>query len=267
MVLGFIRPGLGGLGRSGQAALTDAIFLLVISSCLAALMFFFITGTTVKTEIPIQSPTGNKLPFVKGNSYGSSVERIALEFYGTDFATSAVQTLLYSSTPRRYNETLANAQEIDYLLAFLKEDYANYRAFGEQSKKLLLKDMNTVMSSAISNYDFLLVMRTMPEGMEVSNFVFVLLKYTLVSTTGKPEIKYYFCSPGPGSEDFIQEEFLPQAGGAIKSQPVALRFKYREGGFIADKDEKISTELDMWPSLDMNVDLITGKEDLNCTAA
>ncbi|MCX6802729.1 MAG: hypothetical protein NT067_06485 [Candidatus Diapherotrites archaeon] len=256
----------GKSGCRGQAALTDAIFLLVVSSCLAALMFFFITGTTVKTDTGFQSPTGTKLASVKSSSYGSSVERIALEFYGTDFATSALQTLLYSSTPRRYNETLANAQEIDYLLAFLKEDYANYRVLGEQSKKLLLKDMNTVMASAISNYDFLLVLRTQPASGDISTFVFVLLKYTEVSgTTGKPEIKYYFCSPDRGKEEFIQDEFLSQAGSVIKSQPVVLRFRYREGGITADKDEKILTELAMWPSMKLEKELITNKDDLNCT--
>ncbi|MFH1234080.1 MAG: hypothetical protein V1493_00500, partial [Candidatus Diapherotrites archaeon] len=72
MVLGCLI-GKNRLERRGQAALTDAIFLLVISSCLAALMFFFITGTTVKTDIEIQTPSGNKLPSVKGNPYGSSV--------------------------------------------------------------------------------------------------------------------------------------------------------------------------------------------------
>ncbi|MEM0360470.1 MAG: hypothetical protein QXK06_04010 [Candidatus Diapherotrites archaeon] len=257
-----------------QAALADAIFLLVICSCLAALMFFFITGSTVKTDVGIDVPGSGRLMLVKTNAYGSSVERIALEFYGTDFATSAVQTLLYSSTPRKHGERLADTKEVDYLLAFLKEDYANHRGFSLESKKLVLKDLNTIMASALSNYDFLFSMRTLPfESKDVSSFAMVVLKYNQEVSPGNFAIRYFFCYPEKGSESFIEEEFLSQTGSSIRAQPVALHFRYGdwESGKWIYKEEKLFTELRLWPSLKLDEKLIfhdlDPNDDLNCYLA
>lgn len=244
------------LGKRGQAAITDAMFLLVIVSGLSALMFFFITGT------PLGGVGAARYSVGKGVGYGVSVERIALEFYGTDYATSALQTVLYSSIPRHVDETLEEAKEVDYLLAFLKEDYANDRQLSDSTKRLLMADVNTVMASSLASHDFIFVMRTIPrEYGALSEFVFVLLKYTDFGASPNLKGVYYFCSPEDGKDYIIEEKLLSKAGGVIKAQPVILRFKTAEG----EKTERIFTALDMWPSVSLDKELIESEDDLNCT--
>ena len=247
------------LGSSAQAAITDSIFLLVIVASLSALMFFFITGTPPSTGQEIQYPAG------RGSGYGMTVQRIALEYYGTDYATSALQTLMYSSTPRHEGENLEDALEVDYLLAFLKEDYANDLEFEDSTKMLLLQDLNVIMVSSLPVYDFVFYMHTMPEGTyNLPESVFVLLKYTDFDAVPEPKRTYYFCELSQGRVRYIEERLLSRAGAVVKAQPVILRFKVegREG------TEKIFTSLDMWPATELpKAEVIESVDDLNCTKA
>lgn len=244
-------------GEEAQAAIADAIFLLVIVSGLAALMFFFITGT------PLTGIEETGYSVGRGVGYGMSVERVALEFYGTDYATSALQTVLYSSTPRHEGETLEEAKEIDYLLAFVKEDYANDRELSDLTKRLLTKDINTVLASSLASHDFIFIMRTIPrEYGRLSEFVFVLLK-RLDFDASPVRWAYYFCSPGEGREHLIEEKLLAEAGGVIKAQPVILRFRTME----REGTERVFTALNMWPTVSFSeevMELIESEDDLNC---
>jgi len=250
------------LGSRAQAAITDSIFLLVIVASLSALMFFFITGTPPSGGGDIAYPVG------RGSGYGVSVERIALEFYGTDYATSALQTLMYSSTPRHEGETLEEAKEIDYLLAFLKEDYANDQEFDDITKDLFLHDLNLIMASSLPVYDFVFYMHTLPGGhYELPESVFVLLKYTDFSATPEPERVYYFCELGPGKVRHIEERLLSRAGAVVKAQPVILRFPI-EGADGIKGSERIFTALDMWPATELpKAEVIEAADSMNCTKA
>ncbi len=226
------------LNEKGQAALTDAMFLLAIVSGLSVMMFLFIAD------------------------YGLTIERAALDFYGTDYATSALQTLLYSSTPRDPNEFLSTAKEIDYLLAFLKEDYANERKLGGQSKALLVKDLNLVLSSSLATHDFIFVMRTVSADLtQPTEFVFIALKYTEFDAgTGEVSPQYYYFEPKAGYENIIEEKLLTNAGSVVKAQPVVLRFSTTDG-----KTDSIHTVLDMWPVTPIDSQILTGPDDLNCS--
>lgn len=227
------------LDCKGQASLADAMFLLAIVSGLSALMFVFTTD------------------------YGMVIERTALEFYGTDYATSALQTVLYSSVPRHEDETLKTTKEVDYLLAFLKEDYANDRMFSDSTKHLLMRDINTTLASSLSSHDFIYIMHTLPqEPGEQEEFVYVLLKYAKYDP-GPDTVKtnYYFCNPKDGMVPFIEEEFLSKAGRVVRGQPVILRFKVAE----SEEFERIHTSLKMWPSTSLPENVITSKNDLNCS--
>jgi len=226
------------LNENGQAALTDAMFLLAIVSGLSVMMFLFIAD------------------------YGLTIERAALDFYGSDYATSALQTLLYSSTPRDPGEFLSTAKEIDYLLAFLKEDYANERKLGEQSKALLVKDLNLVLSSSLATHDFIFVMRTVSADLtRPTEFVFVALKYTeFDSNTGIVTPQYYYCNPKAGYENVIEEKLLAVAGAVVKAQPVVLRFSSVDG-----TTDRIHTVLDMWPVTTIDSHIIEDPDDLNCS--
>lgn len=246
-------------GERGQAAITDALFLLIIVSGLAVLMFFFITGTPTKSNL---NPSPMDIGGGGGSGYGVAVNRIAMEYYATDYATSALQTLLYSSTPRHVEENLSKAKEIDYLLAFMKEDYANDKKFSDSTKRLILRDLNLIMASSLPTYDFIFIMRTIPpEITGVSEPVLIILKYTdFDNATGTKRV-YYFCKPGPGKESLIEEDLLSRAGSVVKAQPVILRFR------IANREgvEKIWTALDMWPAVELpKSKLIEAADKLNC---
>ena len=93
-----------GLGQRGQAAVTDAIYFLIVVSFLSVFMFGF------------------------SNSYGNNVKEKIYNEYSTSFATSAMKTILYSSTPRDPKKSIYDSagkdDEIDYLLAMVKEDYS-----------------------------------------------------------------------------------------------------------------------------------------------
>jgi len=235
--------------------------LLVIVAGLSSLMFFFITG--VSTQSTLTPNTGSSK--VVGSGYGESIERIALEYYTTDYATSALQTLLYSSTPRKTDETLATSKEIDYLLAFLKEDFAIDESFGESSKMLTMKDLNLVMSSSLSNYDYLFLMYIIPGESGMVNIpVLVILKYTDFDfETGVSDRIYYFCDPGPGGATIIEEELFGSIGSVVKAQPVLLRFST-----IEKKKYKIFTSINMWPIMSLpKEDLIEKPDKLNCVRA
>ena len=250
------------LGKSGQAAIVDAMFLLTIVAGLSALMFFFITGS------PVEGVDDFDYPSTRVSAYGVSVSRIASNYYGSDFTTSALQALLLSSTPRRETESLRETKEVDYLLAFLKEDYSNDREFASGTQKILAMDVNTIMRSTLSTHDSIFVMRRLPADNSftgVTEFVFVLFKHTDFRAS-PPEWHYYLCAPGPGMERVFEEELLGSAGKVIRAQPVVLRFSYTGSG-SGDETDKILTTLHMWPVLEFSAEVVNAIHDpamLNC---
>ncbi len=167
-----------GLNSKGQAAITDAMFLLMIVTGLASFMFL-----------------------VSG-SFGVNVEKSMKSLYGTDYAASALQTILYSSVPRHPNETLDNASEVDYLLAMVKEDYANNPRLSDSTKKQLLKTISTTMQPLSPAYDYLFYIYIPPQEFEnkswipaneKNSFVFMLIYAADYSAT--PPRKFYYCNP------------------------------------------------------------------------
>jgi len=115
--------------QRGQAALTDSLYFLLIVSGLAAFLFFFAA------------------------SYGQIVEQQVAREYRSEYATSALETILYSSTPRIAGQTLENASEVDYLLAAVKEDYADDRVLDETSA-ILAENISGIMQPFSDGFDY-----------------------------------------------------------------------------------------------------------------
>ncbi len=118
------------LSQRGQAALTDSLYFLLIVSGLSAFLFYFTVN------------------------YGVMVERQLARQYSTEYAKSALETILYSSMPRTPGISLEDAAEIDYLLAAVKEDYADDGQLDE-TKEILAQNLTGIMYPFAASFDYL----------------------------------------------------------------------------------------------------------------
>jgi len=134
------------LNQRGQAALTDALYFLLIVSALSTLLFFFAAN------------------------YGQVVEQRVVNQYWREYATGALETILYSSTPRIPNESLEDATEIDYLLAAVKEDYADDGEIDE-TEEVLVQTISGIMQPFAANFDYVFYIYLSDE----KEFAFVMI--------------------------------------------------------------------------------------------
>ena len=121
------------LNNKGQAAVTDALYFLLIVTGVSILLFSF------------------------ANSYGNTVREKITNNYNTTFSTDALKTILYSSTPRDPSKSLYADPakiEVDPLLAFLKEDYSDDGSISCSAKKVLAKDIKEILSPIATNFDY-----------------------------------------------------------------------------------------------------------------
>jgi len=119
--------------QKGQAAITDALFFLVIVMSLVSFLFFF------------------------NSQYGRSVGEYASSKYASDYATSALKTVLYSSFSRN-SDPVESSEEIDFLVAGLKEDYA-YDKEIKYFKEDLTTSVKNVMNPVRNTFDYLFFIR------------------------------------------------------------------------------------------------------------
>ena len=153
------------LNSRGQAAITDALFFLLIVSSLSTLLFLFI------------------------NQYGIMVSDEVKRSYGTDYASSALKTILYSSVPRNAGEKLADAdtQEIDYLLAAIKEDYAYKKDDGQQRlspemQKTLYDNISAIMQPLEEHFDYMFYVYRTDSPIDADEFAYLLLHISRCKT-------------------------------------------------------------------------------------
>jgi len=157
--------------NKGQAALTDALYFLLIVSALSTLLFFFAAN------------------------YGAVVSDRVVTQYWREYATGALETILYSSTPRIAGQSLEQATEVDYLLAAVKEDFADDGEIDE-TKEVISQNIFGIMQPLSGNFDYLFYIYMS----DAKEFAFVLL-YTKEApkiSNGRVQprdAKIYFCKP------------------------------------------------------------------------
>ena len=163
------------VNEKGQAAVTDAIYFLMIVSGLSTLLFFFSVN------------------------YGGAVdEQLGLE-YLSEYAVSAQKTLLYSSITRVPGLTLENSHEVDFLLAAMKEDFADNAQFDDMNVMLVNSVVGLMEPLADSfNYMYYIYVNDMAE---FPFFMLYVRKWPSWSNQGgKIEIEkgtseIYLCDP------------------------------------------------------------------------
>ncbi len=160
------------LNGKGQASLTDALYFLLIVSTLSTMLFFFAAN------------------------YGQVVEQRVVNQYWREYATGALETILYSSTPRIAGQSLENSTEIDYLLAAVKEDFADDGEIDE-TEEVLVQNIRGIMQPFSGNFDYLFYIYLS----EDNAFAFVMV-YTRDEPTFSDDgevtpgnVKILFCKP------------------------------------------------------------------------
>jgi hypothetical protein len=245
--------------QRGQAAITDALFFLIIVMSVATFLFLFSTN------------------------FGLGLGKIVTERFALDYATSALKTLQYESTPRliHIDQSLDDAKEVDYLMAMIKEDYASDEEIGS-FKNVLIERIVEVMKPIESSFDYLFLISVESSGEGITNFPFVFMQVTrftveeqpsnarLLKVTGSQKEKF-FCAP---SSKHAIDNFLLRVGVRGRAfTPITFpKIVEQNGIFFVDVDRG-EIELFLWsPSLiftKKDSDVINpaefDDENLNCS--
>jgi hypothetical protein len=244
------------LNQNGQAAVTDALFMLMIISGLCVMLFAF---------------TAN---------YGNNLSQHVLRQYTVDYSTDALKTILYSSTPHLSGETLADTNEVDFLLAAVKEDYAENDAITGDVPVTLKNNIQMVMAPVADQFDYFFVIVT-PDNMEYiymflykSNFQCFdrddprnalpscenAIGRDLIIKPGPEAHTLYFC-------DDIDRDKISNliflAGESSQSNAPLLLLKW-VGGDVKMRTYSAQASLVMWPATLIPQAVI---DDLGCTKA
>ncbi|MDD5163661.1 MAG: hypothetical protein PHD95_05650 [Candidatus ainarchaeum sp.] len=115
--------------EKGQAAITDSLYFLMIVSALCIVLFLI------------------------SNAYGNTVVEQIKRQYGSEYAASAFKTIFKSSTPRIEGQALEETPEVDYLLARVKEDFADDQKLNSTAG-LLANNIVGIMEPVQDNYDY-----------------------------------------------------------------------------------------------------------------
>ncbi len=195
--------------QKGQAAITDALFFLVIVMALVSFLFFFTS------------------------QYGRSVGEYASSKYASDYATSALKTVLYSSFSRN-SDPLESSDEVDFLVAGLKEDYA-YDKKIDYFKEDLTLSVKNVMNPVRNAFDYLFFIRV-SDGSDVYKFPYFYISRKHFTTeqdeffvgSVESEEREYYCAVDNQSDidNFIS--FVGIQGQAISSIGFPLSKKLTE---------------------------------------
>lgn len=122
--------------KRGQAAVTDALFFFTVASGLALFLYVFASG------------------------YGATLNSQSNREQFNEYTASALKVILYSSTPRNSDCTLQSCpstgnppEEIDFLMAAVKEDFADDGGLNETGV-LLKNTVRAIMQPLSSSADY-----------------------------------------------------------------------------------------------------------------
>ena len=206
------------MNERGQAAVTDALFFLLIVVALCTFLFFYT------------------------NNYGAEVDRYVQTKYLSGYASASLQTILYSSAPRDFDKKLSDEgiKEVDYLITLVKEDFAWRRTNSALSSEPLSPEMKNVLKDnvfdvlkpIVASHDYLFyIVSREQDNLGTEKFpVFVFLHLSefkkISSDDGSTHWVYdtdnnYFCSP----QSFGVMDAFVLSTGASSQAKIPLAFK------------------------------------------
>lgn len=215
------------MGNRGQAAITDALYFLLIVSGLSVFLFVF------------------------SMNYGNTVTEKMRNESRAEYAASAFKTIFYSSTPRVAGSPLEDTLEVDYLLAAIKEDFASNAPIAAanpgqskltRTKVTLANNVAGIMEPIQDSYDYVFYIHheayagsgmSGPAGNDTpfgEGFAFLmfflrernipagrLVDPNLMTSTAK----IYVCDPGTSATRNDIDNLLNQLGSAAHSSSLA----------------------------------------------
>lgn len=121
----------------GQAAITDAMYFLIISTTLAAFLFVF------------------SLHF--GEAMSEKIQGQELQ----EYTSSALKTILYTTIPRQ--NAGDPSLESDFLLAAVKEDFADDQKLNDTAT-IIQSDVKAAMLPLLGSYDYIFYFEINPNS-------------------------------------------------------------------------------------------------------
>ncbi len=192
---------MGFMNKKGQAALLDSIFFLtIVASISAGLLFFTI-------------------------NYGLQTQEQMSSFYSTDFCADALKIITYINVTRQgdnvSSENISSSNssdiELDYLLALIKEDYADKKEMSQRTKNALKNTLESALKPFEASIDYVYYLfDNEPSG----NYLFLLFAVhecegdgciDATSKTKNVERVFYFCTP-QGKTDYLEKDLFPTLG-------------------------------------------------------
>lgn len=241
--------------KKAQAAITDALFFLLIIVSLCVLMFSY------------------------SATYGDRIVEATNDLYFKEFTNSSMKTIFTTTVPLSFDLNYQTTKEVDYLITGLKDDFYTDGKIGSSDiNKLSINNSGDIIKfnlysmiktiiKPIDTYDYLFYLYNTTNG----EFEFFMLKQTIFEETSyTPQApllhkksydinstRYYLCKPSNNSS--IINIFSKINN--IYSSSVPLKFTDKSSGNTETKD--IQTTFAIWPaSIDLNT--TTDIPELNC---
>ena len=187
--------------------------------------------------------------------------------YQATFATSALKTILYSSTPRNPAIPLDQSLEVDYLLASVKEDYADDSALSpEESLSPLRDNIVAIMEPFADNFDYMFY-AYVPDR---KTFPILMLYYSRWSAVSDNASDQRRASPADPKEDVIvycapnsldEVDLLLSSVGTVYQSNSRMRLIEQTG---TGKNNLVSqVSLSMWTATKLPEGILS-ENRLNC---
>ena len=260
-----------GKSQGGQAALTDSLFFLAIVSTICTSLFFFAIN------------------------YGLQLEQEINSFYASDFANDSLKVVTYINVLRTgysvYDAKHDGTDEYDYLLAVIKEDYANQagktRRLTEVTRRAIASTLDSVLRPFQDSIDYSFYIMPSTNN-KTEKFLFLLLAVhectsgdacnpvpVLDPVTGnyvvpsdeelEIERVYYYCEPRDNA--ILAEEVFPYVGQVDSAVGKITLFDTEST--IDSQGRPFLMGLDVWVSKDIatlaELKDNTKTPDFNCT--
>jgi len=244
----------------GQAALFDSIFFLTIVSIICTSLFFFAIN------------------------YGNGMQKQLDSFYSTDFSADALKVINYVNVSRSGSSVVAlpgggtnEVVEYDYLLALIKEDYADKKMLSPETKKAVANTLNSVLKPFQESVDYAYYLLNDNQ----SNFLFLMLAIhectgsdeecnstnALNLDSAPVERSYYFCEPSDKKVlereiyDFVKVDSTTGKVTLFEKLPGSNEYEGAGKTFLMGLDIWVTKNLDVLNNLDDK----TKTPDFNCT--
>jgi len=173
-----------------QAALVDSLFFIAIVSAICTGLFYFAIN------------------------YGLSTESSLNSFYSSDFAMDSLKVITYVNVMRDGSavsinpSTPVSASEYDYLLASIKEDFAQNKEIGMESRKAIANTLYSVLKPFDDSIDYVFyVIKEGATAQEAKYIALIIAVHASSSESCSSSEEKCYCDPFTKKCSYISRVF------------------------------------------------------------